>query len=239
MIVSIHQPNYLPWLGFFHKISLCDQFVLLDTVPFSKNSYQNRCRIKTVQGEQWLTVPVLMKGNFAQPTDQVRVDQRSGCSEKHWRTIQQNYRRAGFFDQIAKEIEPIYQSPWAFLADSNSALIGKIAAYLGINTPLIRASQMNHLTGSQSELLCSICQSLGATEYLSGPSGRNYLDESIFSAQGIKVRYHQFTHPTYPQLYKPFISGISILDLLANCGPDSRAILLEGKIDLEKETDLQ
>jgi hypothetical protein len=224
MIVSIHQPNYLPWLGFFHKISLCDQFVLLDTVPFSKNSYQNRCRIKTVQGEQWLTVPVLLKGNFAQPTNQVRVDSKGGCAEKHWRTIQQNYRRAPFFDLVANQIESVYHSSWDLLADVNSTLIGKLAGLLGITTPLVRASEL-HLDGSRSDLLCAICKSLGATVYLSGPSGRDYLDESVFSAEGITVQYHQFTHPTYKQMYDSFIPGLSTLDLLANCGPDSRALL--------------
>jgi hypothetical protein len=103
----------------------------------------------------------------------------------------------------------------------------KLAGLLGMTTPLIRASGL-HLDGSRSELLCSICKALGATEYLSGPSGRDYLDESIFAVEGIAVRYHQFTHPTYKQLYDSFVPGLSILDLLANCGPHSRSVL-DGK----------
>lgn len=228
MRVSIHQPNYLPWLGFFHKMSLCDQFVLLDTVPFSKNSYQNRCRIKTAQGEQWLTVPVLIKGHFAQPTHLVRVDAHGGWAEKHWRTVQQNYRRAPFFHELSEQLEPIYRTAWDLLVDPNSALIKKIADALSIKTPILRASQLD-VQGSRSELLCAICQALGATEYLSGPSGKGYLDETVFSARGIRVLYHQFDHPVYRQRYDPFIPGLSIIDLWANLGPASRALLVEGK----------
>ncbi len=225
MIVTIHQPNYIPWLGFFHKMSLCDKFVFLDNVPFSKNSYQNRCKIKTAQGEKWLTVPVLIKGNFGQSTHQVRIDSKGGWSDKHWRTIQQNYGHAPFFQAVAQQIEKVYRSPWDLLVDPNMELIGKIARMLGITTTLIRATQLD-IKGSRSELLCSICQTLGATEYLSGPSGRGYLDEQVFSESGIKVRYHQFLHPRYTQMYGDFIPGLSVLDLLANCGASSRDILV-------------
>jgi len=225
MIIAIHQPNYIPWLGFFHKMSLCDKFVLLDNVPFSKNGYQNRCKIKTDQGVKWLTVPVFTKGHFGQSTHQVQIDSKGGWADKHWRTLQQNYGHAPFFHSVAQQIERVYQSPWDLLVDPNIEFIGKIAQMLGITTTLIRATQLD-IKGSRSELLCSICQTLGATEYLSGPSGKGYLDEQVFSEKGIRVCYHQFSHPPYLQMYGAFVPGLSVLDLLANCGASSRDIML-------------
>src|SRR5215467_2598883 len=115
MIVTIHQPNYLPWSGFFHKMSQSDKFVLLDTVPFSKNSYQNRCKIKTPQGETWLTIPVRTSGRFGQLTNEVEVDPSSGWTLRHWRTIEQNYRRAPYFRFIAEYFEPVLHSEWTSL----------------------------------------------------------------------------------------------------------------------------
>ena len=226
MIVSIHQPNYLPWSGFFHKMSMCDQFVLLDNVPFSKNSYQNRCKIKTSQGtNKWLTVPVLMSGHFGQATNLVQIDKRSRWASKHWRTIKQNYSRAPFFDVLAECIKSVYHADWDLLGDLNVELITRIAKVLRIATPLVRATSIG-VEGRRSDLLYSICQSLGASEYLSGPSGRNYLDVQVFTAHGIKVTYHSFTPPTYPQLYGDFIPGLSVSDLLANCGPASQDLVV-------------
>ena len=225
MVVSIHQPNYLPWGGFFHKLSLCDQYVLLDTVPFSKNSYQNRCKIKTLQGEAWLTVPVRTSGRFGQLTNQVQVDPESGWNLRHWRTIEQNYRRAQHFRFLADCIEPVFRAEWALLADTASEFISRIVAALELSVPLIRSSALP-LTGSRSELLCAICKSLGATVYLSGPSGKNYLDQTLFQEAGIRVAFHSFTPRVYPQLYGGFIPALSVIDLLANCGPNSKDYLL-------------
>ncbi len=164
MIISIHQPNYLPWSGFFHKMSLCDQFVFLDNVPFTKNNYQNRCRIKTNQDAKWLTVPVLMSGHFNQATNLVRIDKRSRWTSKHWRTIKQNYSRTPYFNFLAECIETVYHADWDFLVDVNVELITRLAKSLGITTPLVRATSIG-IEGSKSDLLCSICQSLGASEY--------------------------------------------------------------------------
>lgn len=224
MIVSIHQPNYLPWSGFFHKLSRCEQFVLLDTVPFSKNSYQNRCKIKTPRGEAWLTVPVRTSGRFGQLTNEVQVDQESGWNLRHWRTIDQNYRPAPHFRFLADCVEPVLHSKWTLLADAASEFITRIVQALGLSVRLIRSSDLP-VTGSRSELLCAICKTLGATVYLSGPSGRNYLDQTVFQQAGIGVNYHSFTPPVYPQLHGEFIPALSIIDLLANCGPNSREYL--------------
>lgn len=224
MIVSIHQPNYLPWSGFFHKISLCDVFVLLDDVPFSKNSYQNRCRIKTNQGAAWLTVPVVTSGLLGQSTDRVRIDPHSSFTEKHRQTVGINYKRAPYYEQLNSWLSPVYEASWELLADMTSDLIVRAAADLGIKTKLVRSSTIRS-EGVRSEKLCSICTALGATEYISGPSGRDYLDLQPFKEHGVAVTYHSFTPPTYPQLHGEFMPGLSIIDLIASCGPESSTIL--------------
>ena len=224
MLVSIHQPNYLPWSGFFHKMLLCDAFVFLDNVPFSKNSYQNRCRIKTKQGVNWLTVPVLTSHHFNQSTNEVQIDRRSRWAIKHWRTIQQSYSRASAFTFLADSFESAYQEEWQLLADLNIELITRIARTLGYEGDLVRATTLG-VDGKQSDLLASICKTMGATEYLSGPSGRSYLDELVFTEKGIKVSYHTFAPAAYPQTTGEFEAGLSIIDLLANCGSKSKQVL--------------
>ena len=224
MLVTIHQPNYLPWSGFFHKMLLCDAFVFLDNVPFSKNSYQNRCRIKTKQGANWLTVPVLTSHHFNQATNEVQIDPRSRWAIKHWRTIQQSYAGTAAFDVLADCIESAYQKEWNLLADLNIELITRVAKALGFEGALIKASSLG-VEGKQSELLASICTALGATQYLSGPSGRNYLDEQVFRDKDIKVAYHSFVPTSYGPADQEFVGGLSIIDLLANCGRESKQAL--------------
>ena len=224
MLISIHQPNYLPWSGFFQKMMMCSQFVFLDVVPFSKNSYQNRCKIKTSQGAKWLTVPVLQRGHFGQATNDVQIEKNRHWALKHLRTITQNYSRAPFFDFLLHLIEPALNTEWDYLAELNIELISRIAEALGIGAQMFKASDLG-VAGSRSELLCSICQRLGASEYLSGPSGRDYLDIRSFEAQEIKVSYHSFKPQNHAQLYGDFIPGLSVVDLLANCGPGSKDFL--------------
>jgi len=224
MIVSIHQPNYLPWSGFFHKIALCDQFVFLDNVPFSKNSFQNRSRIKTDRGAHWLTVPVMTSHRLGQLTNLVKIANGPGWAQKHWRTLEHSYRHAPHFDLVSTHIRDVYEADWEYLVDVSVELISRVARMLGIKTPMIRASSLR-IEGTQSELLASICQQLGASQYVSGPSGRSYLDLQQFARKGILVSYHRFSPPTYTQLHGEFIPALSVIDLLANAGPQSWGIL--------------
>ena len=224
MIIAIHQPNYLPWAGYFHKMSLSDRFVLLDNVPFSKNSYQNRCKLKTRAGEAWLTVPVRTAECFAQSTNSVELDGFE-WTRKHWATIEQHYKRAAYFGFVESALRCVFEREWELLADMCIDLIERVRAALQIAVPLVRSSSLA-VEGHRSELLAAICKELQATEYLSGPSGRNYLDLDVFRRAGIKVSFHSFQPPLYPQMHGDFIPGMSILDLLANCGPRSREYLL-------------
>jgi len=224
--VAIHQPNYLPWFGFFKKIVASDAFVLLDPVPFSKQSVQNRTRIKTARGTEWLTIPVLTKGRFAQPTNQVRINNQERWRKHHLKTISQNYSRAPFFRELFDPIVTILDRDWSLLADLAITLIQEICRRLEIERPFYRASELD-VTGTRTDLLVSICRAIGADTYLSGKGGMKYQDEATFMEAGIDISYPAFEHPIYPQLYGPFIPGLSIVDILFNCG--ARTLdLLEG-----------
>jgi len=218
-IIAIHQPNFLPWIGFFYKILKSDVFVFLDNVQFSKNSYQNRVKIKSSQGAIWLTVPVLHK--FGQLTKEVKINNREQWREKHLKTLELNYKKASFFKPVFELLQEIYfKEEWELLVNFNIESIFSISKFLGIETEMIRASSLN-VSGKSTDLLINIAEELNASIYLSGKGGANYQDEEKFRANGIELKYSDFTHPVYPQLWGEFIEGLSIIDLLFNCGEKS------------------
>jgi hypothetical protein len=212
----------MPWLGFFHKMALSDIFILLDNVPYSKNSYQNRVRIKSAQGEQWLTVPVMTKGRFGQLTNEVPINVNTDWHKSHLAALRTNYQPAPWYDQVLAWLEPMYAGIVTHLAPFNESLIEAIRCQLGISTRLELASELGS-EGRGSELLLELVRAVDGDVYLSGPSGRDYLDLAIFEADGIKVRFQQFDHPVYPQLYGDFVLGLSIIDLLMNVGASAAA----------------
>ncbi len=219
MIVAIHQPNFLPWIGFFYKMCKSDIFVFLDNVQFSKNGYQNRVKIKTAQGDQWLTVPVFHK--FGQLTKDVKINNNENWKEKHLKTLELNYKKAPYFSQIYKLISTVYNKhDWELLTDFNIELIMAICNYLDIRTKTIRASVLN-VSGNSTELLINIVKNVGGDTYLSGKGGMKYQDENRFKKENINLVYTDFRHPVYPQLWGEFIEGLSILDLLFVCGENS------------------
>ncbi|MBI3090246.1 MAG: WbqC family protein [Candidatus Tectomicrobia bacterium] len=226
MIVAIHQPEYLPWLGFLEKAWQADLLVLLDTVPFSKGGFQNRNRIRTAQGWSWLTVPVLTRGGFGQLIREVPIDNRASprWREKTWRSIEQAYARAPYFPASAAALADIYAASWERLAALNFCLIRVLFAAFGLRTRLALASAEG-LAGRKETLLLDICRRFGATTYLSGVGGRGYLDESSFQQAGIEVRYQEFHHPIYRQCFEPFEPAMSAIDLLFNYGPQSLDLL--------------
>jgi hypothetical protein len=216
--VAIHQPEHLPWLGYLDKARKADEFIFLDTVAFKKNYYENRNRIRTPQGWGWVNVPVLLKGRFGQTFLEVEINNKTRWAEVYFRTLLQNYSRAPFWKTYASALEEILLRPWTRLVDLNLALIGFLWSEFGIATPARRASELD-AAGKKSELLLDICRKTGATVYLSGPSGRGYLVESLFAEAGIGVEYHEFHHPEYPQRFAPFVPGMASVDLLLNEGP--------------------
>lgn len=229
MIVSINQPAYLPWLGYFHRIAVADAHVVLDHVQFEKNSFTNRNKIRTTEGWCWLTVPVRTAGKFGQlPIHEIEIVNEKKWAVKHWQSLRLNYAHAPYFPQHAAFFEGIYARPWVRLAD----LAREITAYLmdafAIKTRLQYSSQMK-LSGKKDELVLNLCRDMGATIYLSGPLGRNYLREDLFLSNGIAVRYDDYRHPAYPQAHPGFEPYMAALDVLFNAGPASFKIMMEGQ----------
>jgi hypothetical protein len=222
--VAIHQPQYLPYLGFFHKLNQCDLFVVLDNVQFQKNGVQNRNKIKTSQGWQWLTVPVLH--NLGQLILEVKINPSDSWARKHWNAIVSNYGRAPFFADFSPLLNELYEQSWDNLCALNMALTEWAMVALSIKTPLYYASQLG-VTGNQSDLLISICQAVGADSYVSGPGGRNYMDLDAFEAAGIEVKWQEFTAPVYTQRFPQvdFIPNLSVVDALFNCGQETRQFI--------------
>jgi hypothetical protein len=230
-IVSIHQPNYLPWLAYFHKIAIADTFVILDNVPFEKNSFINRNQIKTAQEWSWLTVPVLTKGKFGSLICDVEVNNKVNWRKKHRESIFQNYTRAAYFKSYAPFFEEVYAREWKLLSELNNRFILYVAKALGLNTMILVASQdLPKVDGRKGELILNICKSLGADVYFSGRMGRDYLNTSLFSEKGIQVHFQDYLHPDYTQLNQPFAPNLSIIDLLFNYGNGSLDKLMEGNM---------
>ncbi len=218
MNVAIHQPQYLPWLPYFLKIKESDVFIVLDTVDFQKNGLQNRNQIKTSQGAFWLTVPV--KQQRGQKIIDVRIDNGTDWRRKHWKTILQSYRKASWFEQYEKELEALYAHEWSSLNELNVKLITLMMRWMNMQTPLVRSSEMK-ASGAASELVLNLCLEAGATRYLSGTGGRNYLEPDAFERAGVEIVYQPAVLPgAYPQLFpkEGFINSLSALDILLNCG---------------------
>ncbi len=227
MIAAVHQPQFMPWLGYFDKIVKSEIFVFLDNVQFKKNEFQNRNKIKTAQGWMWLTVPVLYK--YPEQIDEVKIDNGIDWRKKHLRTLTINYQKAPFFHDRFPEVEQFYAGNSASISQVNRESVLMLLRQLGVDRKIVIASALGHLPEEPSERLAAICESLCADTYLSGAGGRAYLDLEPFNKRGITVKFQVFNHPIYPQLYGDFISNLSLLDLLFTCGPDSLKIL-EGNV---------
>jgi hypothetical protein len=227
MVISVHQPQYLPWLGYFHKIYHSDAFVFLNNVQYKKREYQNRNRIKTKDGEMWLTVPVLGDSGPYPNISSVRIDNSQRWRQIHRRALFINYGRAPYFAKYSPFFEEVYKKEWEKLIDLNIHIIRYIAEALGLKTPVYLESQLGIKT-TETNRIVDICKALKADAYLSGAGGKEYLDEKQFGLNGIKLSYQDFRHPEYPQCHGPFIPYMSTVDLLFNCGEESLKYLLSG-----------
>lgn len=222
MIVAIHQPEHLPWLGFWNKLYKSELFVLLDNTQFRKNYFQNRNRIRTSNGWIWLTVPILTKNRTIQQINEVEINNVTDVKwqKKHWKTIEQNYSKAPYFKKYKDIFSKFYLKEWTKLADLNINFIYTIKEILGIKTEMVRGSSLE-VSGQRSDLVLDICKKVGATTYLSGKFGKDYLDISKFNQEKIKVVFQEFNHPVYNQVFKPFIPEMSIIDVIFNEGERS------------------
>lgn len=223
--VAILQSNYIPWKGYFDLIASVDEFILYDDMQYTRRDWRNRNQIKTPQGLQWLTVPVQVKGKYHQTIRETEID-GDAWRNLHWKALQQNYRRSPHFDEVAAWLEPLYlgEAP-TMLSAMNRSFIEKVCAYLGVRTRL-NWSWDYELVDGRSERLLSLCQQAGGIEYVSGPAAKDYLDESVFEAAGVKVSWFDYQgYKPYPQLWGEFAHSVTILDLLFNCGPQAHQFM--------------
>ncbi|NIA14960.1 MAG: hypothetical protein GWP08_12870 [Nitrospiraceae bacterium] len=226
MLVGIHQLHYLPWLRYAEKIARSDVFVVLDNVQFTKNDWQNRNKLKTASGATVLTVPVFER--FGQTLDEVRIKDSVPWRKKHWRTIEQNYRKAPFFDAHQAFLADTYAREWTRLNALNRHMLDYFVQALGIDTRVVYASDLGG-DGAASERLAGLVRAVGGDCYYSGAFAiEQYLDHALFEAAGIGLKAQEWTAPKYPQRHGAFVPDLAILDLLLNCGPESLSILCGG-----------
>ena len=219
--VAILQSNYIPWKGYFDLIASVDEFILYDDMQFTRRDWRNRNQIKSPRGIEWLTIPVRVKGKYHQKIRETEVE-GSTWANAHWKALVQNYRKAPCFHAIADWLEPYYLEPLpSMLSDVNRRLIEAICNYLGIPT-VIRNSWDYALVDGKSERLANLCVQAGATDYISGPSARGYIDPAAFSSQGVGLHWFDYAgYPEYGQQWGTFHHGVTVLDLLFNCGGKS------------------
>ena len=219
--MAILQSNYIPWKGYFDLINLVDEFILFDDMQYTRRDWRNRNQIKTRAGLQWLTIPVVVKGNFFQKIKDTRVSDQ-GWAKRHWDSITHNYSKATHFAFYRELFESLYLgSQESFLSQINYAFVTAICKILGINTQISWSYDYTSVEG-KTERLVSICKQAGATTYISGPAARDYIDETLFNAEGISLEYMDYSsYPEYRQLFPPFEHRVSVIDLIFNEGPDA------------------
>ena len=227
-LLTAHQPNYLPWLGLFHKVGHADVWVVADDVQYTKHGLINRNRIRTAAGWQWLTVPVRTRGRSLQSIRQVEIAADPSWRRKHWQTLQWNYHRTPHFAEHADSLESVYKREWHHLIDLNLELCTYLLKQFGIEVEIHRSSALE-LSPDRNLRLVDMVHTCDCDAYLAGGGGsKNYLDEDLFRRAGVDCRFDAFAHPTYPQAFPGFEPSMTALDLLFNCGPASREILFHG-----------
>lgn len=224
--VVVLQPSYLPWLGYFDQLYKSDVFVLYDDVQYDKHGWRNRNRIKSDKGPLWLTVPVLTHGQGLPTNREARIDTRQPWARKHLQALRVNYAKAPSFGEVFDRLEPLLGREWARLLDLNRAVLETLCALLGLDRPIKLSSELD-VPGQKTERLVAICRALGADRYLTGDAASEYLDETQFAANGIRVEYHHYRHPVYAQLHGEFVPYLSVVDLLMNHGRESLRLLVD------------
>jgi hypothetical protein len=222
---AIVQSSYIPWKGYFDLINMADEFVLYDHVQFTKRDWRNRNRIKTSRGLRWLTIPVQTKGRYRQRILDTRVEGH-GWARKHWTTILHSYGKAPYFENYASRFEQLFlECRDRSLSAINHRFLAPICDILGIRTRITWSSSYE-LADEPSDCLALICEQVGASQYITGPSARSYLDERLFEKKGIEVRWMDYDgYPEYPQLHGSFEHRVSIVDLIFHTGPDASSYM--------------
>ena len=237
MILTAHQPVYLPWLGLFHKIALAEKFCIFDIAQYQNKDFNNRNKIKTNAGPIWLSVPVESKSHFGKKLSDIRIV-HDGWNKKHFKSIDFAYKKAPFYTTYIGLLEEILlKTHFDFLADLNFATLMFGLNALGIDRPICKASDYD-FQGQKSDLVLDMCLKLGASQYICGAMGRGYADVPSFRKQEITPFFQEYTHPVYQQIYGNFEPFMSVIDLLFNCGPCSLEVLMAGNIISLGQSDL-
>lgn len=222
--VAISQSNYIPWKGYFDLIRCVDEFILYDDVQYTRRDWRNRNRIKTHNGVRWLTIPVVTKGNYYAKIKEIRVTSRE-WAKNHYRTILTHYAQTPYLQTYKDWLADLYLNCSSlYLHEINRRFIEAICKFLGITTTISSSSDYAlRLEADATERLVDLCRQVGARHYLCGPAAKSYLQESLFTRNGIAVAYMDYSgYPEYPQLYPPFEHSVSMMDLLLNTGPEAR-----------------
>lgn len=217
MIISIHQPAYLPWLGYFDKIQRSDYFIYLDSVQLEKNSYTYtyRNKIKTPQGSTWLTIPLKTKGYTTNSIRDIRIDNSQHWKKKHLKNIFFNYKKAKFFDEVYPKIALLYEVDFDFFSDLAYQHMVFWLKEFNINTKIVKSSTLN-IESKKSDLVLDLCSNFRASKYLSGALGKDYLKEGGFDHHQIKIEYQNYRHPVYRQVNGEFLPYMGIVDFWMN-----------------------
>ena len=228
--VAIVQSSYIPWKGYFDLINSVDEFILYDDRQYTRRDWRNRNRIKTAQGTAWLSIPVKIKGRYEQRIDETEVSDPA-WPERHWKTIVHAYSRAPHFDVYQDSLHALYQQcTEVLLSRINRTFLEEICDFLGIRTPFVWSTEYQ-ASGGRTERLVALCRSASATTYVSGPTARAYIDESLFHDAGIELRYMDYSgYPEYEQLHPPFEHTVSIVDLLVHTGEAARQFLKSASV---------
>lgn len=224
MRVGVIQPSFIPWRGYFDFIASVDLFIFYDDVQFSKNGWRNRNRIKTNQGSRWITVPVKHR-SLSQLILEIEIDNKVDWRKSHFGTWKACYSDCPFYSDVIQLLGDLGErAALSNLSRFNIELISRITRYLKITTPTVCSSEWQ-LAGKGTARLLDLLMKIGATTYLSGPSADAYLDKDLFRANGISLEYKEYNYSPYPQLWGEFDGFVTILDMIANCGPASSNML--------------
>ena len=229
MILTAHQPVYLPWLGLFHKISLAETFVYFDQVQYLPKDWMNRNKIRTKDGSIWLTVPVLRKGYRDLKTSEIEINNSTNWQKKHFRSISLNYNKSPYFENYIPFFEDVYSRKWEFLGDLNEYMLKWFLDELGIKVNFLNAKNFK-FQGEKSSLILNMCKKLDASTYIFGTLGKDYANVHEFEKNNVKLIFQDYNHPKYSQLYSEFVSHLSVIDLLFNHGPKSLEIISSNNI---------
>jgi hypothetical protein len=228
MKIAIHQANYFPYTGFFHKINQADIFVIQDDVKFVNRS--NRNKIISSSGYTWINVPI-KKGHQSLPIMDVKINNEISWRKINYKKICAGYNKAKFFHLYKDYFENLYNKEWKNIFDLNFETIKQVLSWLEIKVKIVIESELG-VSGQSTERLVNVCKKLGADTYISGIGGKRYLDEKLFEKNKIILKYQNYNPIRYLQhMSKSFIPNLSIIDLLANMGSESGKLLNENTLN--------